>query len=249
MKIRVFLLALALLPACPAGAQVVSIKSLFMNPSDGEDGQGWETMVTLAVPEEPGCRLISFNGKRSSVLEATDSVTGQPVKVIARFIDQATIAGSRRETAANVSLSITAPAQNARAWIKLKGTLVFKNAVETKNHKVLIKLTDGYTFKAGDFPLAVKDTRTGGDKTNFKLHREDGSFESIYEIRFTDGEGNPVRVDRRGGSSSMRNQKIIDESRIFGCPSECSELNAEFEIVERTETKEVPFDIVVPVNP
>lgn len=249
MNLRLIFMALGLLAASPVGAQVVSTQRLSLENADDEDGPGWQTVAVLSVPSQVAGQILSFDVKKSSVDEVTDAVTGQPVKVKTKFMSQSPMRTSREDGDFGVHLTVTAPPEVPSTWLKIKGTLFFNTVVETKSHKVVIKLVDGTTVKAGDHLLTVKDVRKWGDSMGFTLTREDGSFASIYDIRFADGEGNPVLVNRSGGGSSSRDGKIISESRSFRCPVGHEDLHAEFELVAREDSKEVPFDTSVPVNP
>ncbi|MFM7183015.1 MAG: hypothetical protein ACKO2G_16345 [Verrucomicrobiales bacterium] len=249
MSLRAFLFSLPLLAVFPVGAQVVTVKHLDIAASADADGPGWQTSVRLSVPAGMVERVTLFDDKKSTALEVTDSVSGQPVKVKTAFVEHRFMAGTMDDKDVNVNLTVTAPPEVPRSWLQVKGTLVFKSVVETKKHKPEIKLVDGTTFKAGDILLTVKDFREDGNSISFSLEREDGSLSPIYDLRFADAEGNPVQVDRRGGGSSSRNGKIISESWRLGCPAGLETLHAEFEMVGKEEDKEVPFDIVVPVNP
>ena len=249
MNPRSIVMAIGLLASLPISAQVVSTQRLSLENADDEDGPGWQTVAVLSVPSEAAGQIISFDAKKSAVDEVTDASTGQPVKVKTKFMSQSPMRSSREDVDFGVHLTVTAPPEVPSAWLKIKGTLVFNTVVETKKHKVVIKLVDGTSFKAGDHLLTVKDVREWGDSMGFSLTREDGSFSAVYDIRFSDADGNAVLVNRSGGGSSSRDGKIISESRSFRCPSGHEELHAEFEMVAREDSKEVPFDTSVPVNP
>ena len=247
MKSWLLLLALGLSAALPVGAQVVTAKQISLAHDD--EGPGWRTSVTLAVPAAVAGKVLSFDTKKSTFDEVTDTGSGQPVKVNSQFMEQRISGNSREGEEFTVNLTVKAPPEAPCAWLKLKGTLVFNTVLETKKHKAVIKLVDGTSFKAGGILLVVKDVRDGGESTGFTLAREDGSFSPFYDIRFTDGEGNLMEVSRSGGGSSSRNNKIISESRSYRAPAGLDDLHAEFEMVEREGNTEVPFDIMVPVNP
>lgn len=248
MKLPAIFLALAVLPAFPAAAQVVSVRSVNIEEGGDEDGPGWQTRAVLAVPPETG-RILSFDSKKSTVEEVTDAATGQPVKVKTKLMAP----GSARNLVENgdfgIHFTVTAPPETSNAWLKIKGTLVFKTVAEMRKQKVAFKLADGTTFKVGEFFLTVKDVGKRGDSVGFTLAREDGSFAPISDIQFSDDQGVPILVNRTGSGTSTRNNQIISERRIYRCPEDLEELHAEFEIVLREGAAEVPFDVSVPVNP
>lgn len=249
MNPRLAFLALCLLTIVPAYGQAVSMNQISISPTNADNGAVWGSNIRLTVSMPVAQPVVAFDGKKSTIIEATDSHTGQPVKVDVEFHDNK-FSGDRGEEADyGVTLTVTAPPQVPHSWVSLKGTLVFRTLAATKNQKTSIRLVEGTVFKIGETELTVKNVRRGEDFGSFTISRDDGSLGAIHQIRFSDAAGNPVEVQARGSGSSSSNGKITSESRSFSCPGDLEVLHAEFEMIEKEETQEIPLDITVPVNP
>lgn len=231
----------------PMSAQKAEMEMLTVTRNDSDEVglADWLTNVTLRVFPEGEGKYRKVDLKKSAIAEATNPSTGQPIKVKAIFNEYVT---DLSDGVLNTMVSFAADRELERSWVKVTGVIAFETIAETEKHKARIVFTEGARVKAGDLKLVVKEPKAQDGGRLFTLECA-GSMDAIVDIRFTDAGGVPVEVSRVGSSRTTSNETVTEESWTFHCPVVHDGLEAEFHFAKRIKTKEVPFDVLVPVNP
>lgn len=250
MRIAPLLLCCALAVTKPLFAQRAELERVAVaKHGEGMEGMSdWQTRLTLRLQPEGEGSVKNVAVKQSSVTEATNHATGQPVEVSADFSEYHSETGEGGSITTDVG--ITTRKEIQRMWLKVTGVVALDTIVETEKHKARIPFKEGSSLKVGDLKLVVKNLKVRED-SNLRLFTLEcaGPMEAIADIHFTDTDGKPVETSRSGSSRTTTGGQVTEESWTFSCPGSYEELEAEFEFVKRMETKEIPFDVVIPVNP